>query len=207
MSNIFKIRLLYLILFKIIFSVKLDSNKVNEVLLAQHNKYRKMHNAPDLVLDNELIKLALDYAAALAYKSDVYTTYPSGNKNKNRERLGENIFSCNSVLKTKPCYDITSAKPVDEWYNEINNYNFTKPGFTIDSSHFSQIIWKETTKIGCGAALKDDDELTYKVVCYYYKAGNILNPDKFKENVLEYSYDKKIIMNYFSFILIFLYLF
>ena len=53
MSNIFKIRFLYLILFKTIFSVKLDSYKVNEVLLAQNNKYRKMHNAPDLVLDNE----------------------------------------------------------------------------------------------------------------------------------------------------------
>ena len=207
MSNIFKIRLLYLILFKTIFSVKLDSNKVNEVLLAQHNKYRKMHNAPDLVLDNELIKLALDYAAALAYKSDAYSTYPSGTKNKNRERLGENIFSCISVLKNKPCYDITSTKPVDEWYKEINNYNFEQPGFTIDSSHFTQIVWKETTKVGCGAALKDDDEKIYKVVCYYYKAGNILNPEKFKANVIEHSYNQIIIMNYFSLVLILFYLF
>ena len=57
MSNIFKIKAIYLMLIKIIFSVKLDSNKVNEVLLAQHNKYRKMHNAPELVLDNELLIL------------------------------------------------------------------------------------------------------------------------------------------------------
>ena len=208
MSNIFKIRFLYLILFKSIFSVKLDSNKVNEVLLAQHNKYRKMHNAPELALDNELIKLALDYAAALAYKSDKYSTYPSGSKNKNKERLGENIFTCTSILKTKPCYDITSTKPVDEWYNEINNYNFTKPGFTIDSSHFTQLIWKETSKVGCGAALKDEDGVTYKVVCYYYKPGNVLSVSKFEENVLPYNYDDRIIkLNYFSFFLIFLYLF
>ena len=31
--------------------------------------------------------------------------------------------------------------------------------------------------------------------------------DKFKENVLEHSYDRKIIMNYFSLILLLLYLF
>ena len=206
MSNIFKIKTIYLILFKIIFSVKLDSNKVNEVLLAQHNKYRKMHNAPELVLDNELIKIAHDYAAALAYKSDDYSTYPSGSKNKNRERLGENIFTCKSVLKTSPCYDITSTKPVDEWYNEIKNYNFSQPGFTIDSSHFTQLIWKETTKVGCGASVKEDG-LTFKVVCNYYKAGNILNPEKFEQNVLEHSYDQRIIINYFSFILMLMYLF
>ena len=206
MSNIFKIKWYYLLLFKIIFSVKLDSNKVNEVLLAQHNKYRKMHNAPELVLDNELIKLALDYSAALAYKDDIYSITPSLSKNKNREKLGENIFTCTSVLKTINCYEITSTKPVDEWYSEIKNYNFSQPGFTIDSSHFSQLIWKETTKMGCGASVRDDG-VTYKVVCNYYKAGNILNSQKFEENVLEYSYDNRIIVNYLCFIFILLYLF
>ena len=206
MSNIFKIKWYYLLLFKIIFSVKLDSNKVNEVLLAQHNKYRKMHNAPELVLDNELIKLALDYSASLAYKEDIYSITPSLSKNKNREKLGENIFTCTSVLKTINCYDITSTKPVDEWYSEIKNYNFSEPGFTIDSSHFSQLIWKETTKMGCGASVRDDG-VTYKVVCNYYKAGNILNSQKFEENVLEYGYDNRIIVNYLCFIFILMYLF
>jgi hypothetical protein len=49
MSNIFMIKIfLYLSLFSIIFSVKLNSKKVNEVLLAQHNKYRKAHEVPEL---------------------------------------------------------------------------------------------------------------------------------------------------------------
>ena len=177
MSNIFYlISLFYLFLFSIIYSEKLDSNKVNEVLLAQHNKYRKMHDAPELTLDNELIKLATDYSAALAYKQDNYSITPSGNKNKNKEKLGENIFTCTSMLKTD-CYDIESTRPVDEWYNEIKNYNFSQPGFTIDSSHFSQLVWKETTKMGCGASVKDDGA-TYKVVCNYYTAGNIVDANK-----------------------------
>ena len=207
MSNIFYlISLFYLFLFSIIYSEKLDSNKVNEVLLAQHNKYRKMHDAPELTLDNELIKLATDYSAALAYKQDNYSITPSGNKNKNKEKLGENIFTCTSMLKTD-CYDIESTKPVDEWYNEIKNYNFSQPGFTIDSSHFSQLVWKETTKMGCGASVKDDGA-TYKVVCNYYTAGNIINKAKFEENVLPFNFgDRSLILNYFSIFLLLMYIF
>ena len=53
-------------------SLKIDTNKLNEVLLTQHNKYRKMHGVENLTLDNELIKLAQDYSAVLAYKDYVY---------------------------------------------------------------------------------------------------------------------------------------
>ena len=210
MSIFFHISLFFQsFLISLIIAEKLNTDKVNEVLLAQHNKYRKMHNVPELVLDNELIKLAQDYSAALAYKKNdefsKYSVSPSGAKNKNKENLGENIFTCTSVLKTN-CYDITSTKPVDVWYNEIKNYNFSEPGFNIDSSHFSQLIWKETTKIGCGASVADD-EVTFKVVCNYYKAGNILNKEKFEENVLPFNFDKKILLNNFSIILILLNLF
>ena len=209
MSNIlFFQSLLSSFLFQIISSTKLDSNKVNEVLLAQHNKYRKMHDAPELTLDNELIKLATDYSAALAFKPDIYTITPSGSKNKNKEKLGENIFTCTSVLKEDKdnCYDIESTIPVDEWYNEMKNYNFSKPGFTIDSSHFSQLVWKETTKMGCGASVRDDG-VTYKVVCNYYTAGNILSPQKFEENVLPFNNNDFIILNYFYIVLVLLFLF
>ena len=207
MSNILFIQsLISSFLFQIIFSTKLDSNKVNEVLLAQHNKYRKMHDAPELTLDNELIKLATDYSAALAFKPDIYTITPSGSKNKNKEKLGENIFTCTSVLKEDNCYDIESTIPVDEWYNEMKNYNFSKPGFTIDSSHFSQLVWKETTKMGCGASVRDDG-VTYKVVCNYYTAGNILSPQKFEENVLPFNNNVFIILNYIYIVLVLLFLF
>ena len=165
-----------------------------------------MHDAPELTLDIELIKLATDYSAALANNKDKYYSAPSHSKNRNKENLGENIFSCISVLKPD-CYDIESTKPVDDWYSEIKNYNFSEPGFTIDSAHFSQLIWKETTKMGCGASIRDDG-LTYKVVCNYYKAGNILNTEKFEENVLPFNFcDKMIILNYFSLIFILLYIF
>ena len=173
---------IYTLLFSKILSEKLDTSKINSVLLSQHNKYRKMHGVPELILDNELIKLASDYSAALAYKEDKYAVSPSGSQNKKKENLGENIYTCTSILKPY-CYDIESTKPVDEWYNEIKYYNFSEPGFSLDTARFTQLIWKETTKMGCGASVKDDG-VTFKVVCNYYKPGNVINKKKFEENVL-----------------------
>ena len=195
--------LLIIYLISSIDSAKINTNKLNEVLLAQHNKYRKIHGVSDLILDNELIKLAQDYSAVLAYKDDIYSINPSGNKNKNKEKVGENIFTCTSILKTS-CYTENSTKPVDDWYNEIYLYNFTDPGFNIDTAHFTQIVWKETTKIGCGASVKTDG-VTYKVVCNYYKAGNMINSSIFEENVLPPNYCRLFSLKYYFYIIILLF--
>ena len=193
---------LFLSLFSNITPKKIDTNKLNEVLLAQHNKYRKIHGVDNLVLDNELIKLAQDYSAVLAYKNDSHYIAPSGNKNKNKEIVGENIFTCTSIVKPY-CYSENSTKPVDDWYNEIYLYNFTDPGFRIDTAHFTQIVWKETTKIGCGASVQSDG-FTYKVVCNYYKAGNMINTTIFSENVLPPNISCLYSLKYYFYIIILL---
>ena len=201
-SNLFLKIILFLYFLSITNSIKIDTNKLNQVLLEQHNKYRKMHGADDLALDNELIKLAQDYSAVLAYNSDIYYIAPSGNKNKNKEKVGENIFTCTSILK-ESCYTDSSTKPVDDWYNEITFYNFEDPGFTLNTAHFTQIVWKETTKMGCGVSVKTDG-VTYKIVCNYYKAGNIINSDKYSKNVFPQEYSQLPSIKYFYILLMLL---
>jgi len=50
--------------------------------------------------------------------------------------------------------DTTEA--VDAWYDRINNpgYDFDKPGYYNNpgTGHFTQIVWKDSCKIGCGVA-------------------------------------------------------
>ena len=175
-------------------SYYVEQKNYEEICLEIHNKKRDIHGSPLLEINEQLCDLAKKCAVKLSKNEDkINYIYKD-------VFLGQNIY----IYKGN---NFRIRNIFNEWYKEINNYNFEQPGFTIDSSHFTQIVWKETTKVGCGAALKDDDEKTYKVVCYYYKAGNILNPEKFKANVIEHSYNQIIIMNYFSLILILFYLF
>lgn len=64
------------------------------------------------------------------------------------------------------------------WYNEINNpgYNFSRGGYQSGAGHFTQVVWKGSTELGCG----------YRdgwVTCRYCNvAGNMMGD--FDDNVL-----------------------
>ena len=34
--------------------------------------------------------------------------------------------------------------------SELKDYNFNKPGFDMKTGHFIQVVWKNTTKVGYG---------------------------------------------------------
>lgn len=68
---------------------------------------------------------------------------------------------------------------VVNWYEEIANYDFTKPGFQPATGRFTAAVWYDTTHVGmarsaCGQFL----------VANYFPAGNWEGEDSFKENVL-----------------------
>ena len=59
---------------------------------------------------------------------------------------------------------------VDRMYQGVSSYDFSNPGFKEGVGHFTQLVWKNTKKIGCGIAV--DDKETYFVTCFYYPSGN-----------------------------------
>uniref|UniRef100_A0A672KDP9 GLI pathogenesis-related 2, like n=1 Tax=Sinocyclocheilus grahami TaxID=75366 RepID=A0A672KDP9_SINGR len=66
----------------------------------------------------------------------------------------------------------------DRWYNEVNQYNFNH----TNTSHFTAMVWKSSTKFGVGKAVASDGS-TF-VVARYFPAGNITNQGHFQANVL-----------------------
>ena len=44
--------------------------------------------------------------------------------------------------------NITEA--VDAWGGEQADYDFNNPGFSEQTGHFTQLVWKATTTVGCG---------------------------------------------------------
>uniref|UniRef100_A0A0N5ALB9 SCP domain-containing protein n=1 Tax=Syphacia muris TaxID=451379 RepID=A0A0N5ALB9_9BILA len=71
-----------------------------------------------------------------------------------------------------------SDKAVKTWYNEKNKYDYSRPGFSSATGHFTQLVWKSSKKIGIGMA--SSSGMTY-VVANFYPAGNYIS--QFEENV------------------------
>jgi hypothetical protein len=43
-----------------------------------------------------------------------------------------------------------ASASVDAWGLEREEYNWNKPGFSEATGHFTQLVWSNTTTIGCG---------------------------------------------------------
>ncbi|XP_028410143.1 uncharacterized protein LOC114532760 [Dendronephthya gigantea] len=145
--------------------------------LAQHNNYRKLHDAPELRLNKEMSEQAADYARILTLTGSV-----DHSKQTERPNQGENIFM--------ECSKTNSPSPNDaarKWYDEVCDYNFhesqSNPGKV--TGHFTQLVWKPSTELGIGYALGvdkyDPGMKCMYVVARYKPAGNILG--SFSTNV------------------------
>ena len=149
----------------------LDLETIRNNMLDTHNYYRKKHQADNLKRNSEIEAIAQEYSK---YQSSISTMVHSGNTYKGQS-LGENLYS------SWGSYQVTvdGKEAVESWYSEIKDYDFDNPGFTKGVGHFTQLIWKGSKELGCGAVCEKN---ACYVTCNYYPAGNVLND--FANNVL-----------------------
>ena len=145
--------------------------------LEKHNEYRKKHKAEDLILDNDLGIYAQKHAKTLAKNNKVFH---STCKTEKEEIVGESIYSSDKEITGKDFTDIL--------YNDKKNYNFEKPKHLSKASRFTQLIWKDTKKVGFGLALNKKSKQFF-AVAIYYPAGNKLGA--YEENVEKEQQKKK----------------
>ena len=97
--------------------------------LTKHNTYRAIDQVGPLAWDaSGLSASASAWAAKCVFQHD-----PSNGANN----IGENIYGSSA-------FAITSAglsNAVDAWYGEVSSYNFSKPGFSSSTGHFTQ-VWR-----------------------------------------------------------------
>uniref|UniRef100_A0A0N5B785 SCP domain-containing protein n=1 Tax=Strongyloides papillosus TaxID=174720 RepID=A0A0N5B785_STREA len=105
------------------------------------------------------------YAEHLANKVGHMVHDPTNQQSKQGENLSQ----------TSPNLAHISAKI---WYDEVKDYNFNNQGFGHSTGHFTQLVWKGSSKVGCGVAASSIGVFT---VCKYSPPGNVMGA--FKENV------------------------
>jgi len=125
--------------------------------LETHNKFRAAHGAPALTWSQELADYARD-------KTQDCSMHHTGGP------YGENLAMGYG--------DVVSA--VTDWYNEKSSYNYGSPGFQMSTGHFTQVIWKSTSELGCYFR-----ESCGYLMCEYRTPGNVMgdNGRYFTENV------------------------
>jgi hypothetical protein len=85
------------------------------------------------------------------------------------------------ILMIFPTFQATQA--TKGWYDEIKDYDFRKAQFSESTGHLTQLLWKESTKMGVGyATRKSGSKYALYIVAHYTPGGNV--DDEFAENVL-----------------------
>lgn len=140
------------------------------------NGYRQRHGCPAVQSDGKLDQLAQAYAEQLA-KANKGLKHSSSS-------YGETLsWSFSTAGDPEPA--ALAASTVKGWYDEIKAYRFNKPGFSPKTGHFTQVVWKDTERVGCGAARASDGAVF--VVCNYDPRGNFATtgqePKAYSQNV------------------------
>lgn len=127
-----------------------------QAILDSHNEKRADHGADALEWSDELYQ----YAAAYASNYDC-----SGNLKHSGGKYGENLAVGFA----------SGPKAVEAWYSEGENYDYSSAS---SFDHFTQIIWKSTTKLGCAYKDCSAENWGKYVICSYDPAGNMIGSGK-----------------------------
>jgi len=149
---------------------------VMQEVLDQHNLYRCMHDVPLFEWDTDIEARAQSWA-----DNGVYAHSTSDFREQQGEYCGENIAW---GYPSRSGFDSTQA-----WYNEIVD---TEGGLGLTDTmygpggealgHYTQIVWKGSTRLGCGVGRATTQNLEGDFwVCQYCKGGNYQG--QFADNV------------------------
>ncbi|RJE74223.1 pathogenesis-related family 1 protein [Reichenbachiella sp. MSK19-1] len=129
-----------------------------ELILERHNFWRADVGVGEIKYSEELAEVANKWAIELKKQDCAFK--------HSRNSFGENLFK-----GTVGYY--TAGDAIDAWGNEKANYNYSKN--TCDANkvcgHYTQIVWKNTTEVGCAKVICNGN-VTW--VCNYNPPGNFV---------------------------------
>lgn len=144
------------------------SDSMMKEILDIHNQWRKDHGADPLVWDEALASHAELDEGRIACPSKKGSLTVGEHSDDKSFDCGENLSATTGKI---------SADSVKGWYEEeVGKYNFNNGGFSMETGHFSQVVWKATTKLGCAVGCGET-----RLRCQYQEPGNF--GGRYQENV------------------------
>ena len=152
-------------------------------ILKAHNDERALAKTPPVAKP----LVALKWSAALA---DTARKWAAGcqyqhnagrNKTKGFTYVGENLFATTASYGVKLLSDAVAA-----WSSEKKDFTYgpLSPSNYMFAAHYTQVIWSDTTEVGCAyakCAPPAPSFLKTYVVCNYGPAGNWMGMAPYKK--------------------------
>lgn len=146
--------------------------KLRLLILEQHNIHRQKHGVHNLTWSDMLADQSQQFTNMCA-PGEGWASLSPGH--------GSNTMNTGSV--SEDTYEQATIDAVSAWAGEANDGGLTYDPVECSGvcGHFTQMVWKQTTRVGCSWNTKKCDNLvTFQ--CYYDPPGNIANT--MTENVL-----------------------
>ena len=140
-------------------------------LLDLHNQYRDEVQVPRLTWSSTLADSAQSWADELAADGGALRHSEPGNGSGR----GENLWGGTAGR-------FSLAQMVNSWGSEKRFFqngrfpNVSSTGNWQDVGHYSQMVWRDTTQLGCGLATADRNDI---LVCQYSQPGNVMGQPVF----------------------------
>ncbi|MCP2293344.1 CAP domain-containing protein [Nocardia amikacinitolerans] len=148
-------------------AVPAQADTWSDQVLTEHDSARAKFGAPPLSWSSDTYSAAVEYAQRCRFThSDA------------QGRYGENLY-----VSTDLNADIEDA--IAAWMAESSAYDYSRPGFSAATGHFTQVAWRATTQVGAAAVVCAAGTILPRpskfIVARYTPAGNVLG--QFTENV------------------------
>ncbi|XP_063424475.1 cysteine-rich venom protein kaouthin-2-like isoform X1 [Mytilus trossulus] len=138
-------------------------------IVNKHNALRSLTQATNMMKmswDDETAYIAQKWA------ENCMTSHESPGLKRTipgRFGLGQNLFWGSGKY--------TWSAAIQSWYDEINDFTFNGQNVFSKIGHYTQIVWADSIKLGCGYA-QCNSARTHFYVCNYGPAGNIGDTSK-----------------------------
>ncbi|EDW83275.1 uncharacterized protein Dwil_GK22774 [Drosophila willistoni] len=148
------------------------------IIMQEHNRLRQLvatgrypgqpgaENMREIVWDDELAARAQQWADNCQFRHDPHRTI-------NRFTMGQNLAI---IWSTAPLEADDGDFPsrIQNWFNEVQKYSFGD-AWSPKTGHYSQLVWGETSLVGCGfSEYKDASKYNKLYVCNYGPGGNVV---------------------------------
>ncbi|MGD1860279.1 MAG: CAP domain-containing protein [Leptolyngbyaceae cyanobacterium] len=142
-----------------------------EQMLTAHNAARQAVDVADLTWSADLAAYAQEWAEQLIQAGGSLRHRPAADRAQ--YSVGENLSSSQSSAAGGAIQH--PSRVVAAWVAEQADYDYASNSCASGKicGHYTQIVWRETTEVGCGVA-RNDDATREVWVCNYSPAGNYI---------------------------------